>query len=153
MGLWRPSRSRRVWGRVAWPRVVVALVAVLAAVLAAPVASAQATVTPSSGGPRAAFEIAFAAQAVGLDLQFVGPGRCGELDDLHISIGRARDGRFRFGPRVPGARPRRDGKRLRRWCRGRYRVAVVASGEFERSPVEVIAGGRFTLPASSIRSS
>ena len=74
-----------------------------------------------------------------------GAGRCGDLDDLHVSIGRARDGRFRFGPRVPGARPRRDGRRLRRWCRGRYRVAVVASGEFEPSPSEVIAKGRFTV--------
>ena len=146
MGLRRPSRvSTRVWGRVAWPRVAVALVGVLAAVLVAPVAPARATVTPSSGGPRAAFEIAFAAQAVGLDLQLVGPGRCGDLDDLHISIRRARDGHFRFGPRVPGARPRRDGKRLRRWCRGRYRVAVVASGEFEPSPSQVVAKGRFTV--------
>ncbi|WP_028064668.1 hypothetical protein [Solirubrobacter soli] len=121
------------------------LVAVLAAVLAAPVASAQVTVTPSSGGPRAAFEIAFAAQSVGLDLQLAGPGRCGDVDSLHISIRRARDGRFRFGPRVPGARPRRDGRRLRGWCRGRYGVAVVASGEFEPSPSEVIADGRCTV--------
>jgi hypothetical protein len=106
--------SARVGARVAWPRVAGALVVVLATVLVAPVVPARATVTPSSGGPRAAFEIAFAAQAVGLDLQLVGPGRCGDLDDLHISIGRAGDGRFRFGPRVPGARPRRDGQRLRR---------------------------------------
>jgi hypothetical protein len=111
----------------------------------AAVVPARATVTPSSGGPRAAFGIGFAAQAVGLDLQLVGPGRCGDLDDLHISIGRARDGHFRFGPRVPGARPRRDGKRLARWCRGRYRVAVVASGEFEPSPSEVVAKGRFIV--------
>jgi hypothetical protein len=137
--------SARVWGRVAWPLVAGALVGVLAAVLVAPVVQARATVTPSNGGPRAAFEIAFAAQAVGLDLQLVGPGRCGDLDDLHISVRQAKDGRFRFGPEVPGARPRRDGTRLRRWCRGRYRVAVVASGAFEPSPSEVIATGRFTV--------
>jgi hypothetical protein len=83
--------------------------------------------------------------AVGLDLQLAGPGRCGDLDDLHISVRQAKDGRFRFGPEVPGARPRRDGTRLRRWCRGRYRVAVVASGAFEPSPSEVIATGRFTV--------
>jgi hypothetical protein len=134
------ARSAYVWG-VARPLVAVALVAVLVA----PVAPAHATVTPSSGDPRAAFEIAFSAQAVGLDLQLAGPGRCGDLDDLHISIRRARHGRFRFGPGVPGARPRRDGRRLRRWCRGRYRVAVVASGEFEPSPSHVIANGRFTV--------
>jgi hypothetical protein len=139
------ARSAHVWGVVARPLVAVALVAVLAAVLAVPVAPAQATVTPSSGDPRADFEIAFSAQAVGLDLQLAGPGRCGDLDDLHISIRRARHGRFRFGPEVPGARPRRDGRRLRRWCRGRYRVAVVASGEFEPSPSHVIATGRFSV--------
>jgi hypothetical protein len=82
--------SAYVWA-VARPLVAVALVAVLAAVLVAPVAPAHATVTPSSGDPRAAFEIAFSAQAVGLDLQLAGPGRCG---DLHISIRRARHGRF-----------------------------------------------------------
>jgi hypothetical protein len=78
--------SAYVWA-VARPLVAVALVAVLVA----PVAPAHATVTPSSGDPRAAFEIAFSAQAVGLDLQLAGPGRCG---DLHISIRRARHGRF-----------------------------------------------------------
>jgi hypothetical protein len=74
-----------------------------------------------------------------------GCGKREERDDLHIAIRRARDGRLRFGPRVPGARPRRDGRRLRRWCRGRYRVAVVASGEFEPSPSRVIASGRFSV--------
>jgi hypothetical protein len=142
------ARSARAWA-VARPRVALALVAVLATVLAVAVTPAHAAVMPSSGDRRAAFQVAFPAQAVGLDLQLTGPGRCGGLDDLHISIRRAREGRFRFGPQVPGARPRRDGRRLRRWCRGRYRVAVVASGEFEPSPVEVIASGHFTVRSDS----
>jgi hypothetical protein len=123
----------------------VVLVVVVAVVLAAPVARAQTAVTPSSGGPRAAFKITFPAQAVGLDLQLTAPRGCGALDDLHISIRRAQSGHFRFGPRVPGARPRREGRRLHRWCRGRYRVAVGSSGEFDPSPSEVLSSGQFTV--------
>jgi len=67
------------------------------------------------------------------------------LDDLFIAISRARRGHFRFGPRVPGARPHRNGKRLGRWCRGTYHVSVVASGEFEPSPADVVASGAFTV--------
>lgn len=120
------------------------LAAVVAALVATP-AVARATVTPSSGGTRGAFEVTFAAEPVALDLQISGPGKCAELDSLEISIRRAQSGRFRFGPRVPGARPRRDGKRLRRWCRGAYRVDVVSSGEFEPLSTSTIATGRFTV--------
>jgi hypothetical protein len=133
-----------VWAGVTRSLVGVVLV-VLAVVLAGPVAQGQAVVTPSSGGPWAAFEVTFPAQAVVLDVQLTAPRGCGWLDDLTISIRRAQSGRFRFGPRVAGARPRRDGRRLRRWCRGNYRVAVVRSGEFEPSGSEVVSGGRFTV--------
>src|SRR4051812_25578818 len=83
------------------------LLAVLAAILlAAPAASANAAVTPSSGGPRAAFDVTFPAQSVVLDLQATGPGRCADLYPLLISIRHAQRGHFRFGLRVAGARPR-----------------------------------------------
>ena len=106
---------------------------------------AQATVTPSSGGPRAAFEVTFPAQPIGLDLQIQGPGKCATLDSLFISIRHAQSGHFRFGPQVPGARPRRDGKRIRRWCHGVFHVDVVASAEFDPLQTEVLATGRFTV--------
>ena len=101
--------------------------------------------TPSIGGPRSSFEVTFAAQPVALDLQLGGPARCAELDSLAISIRQAQTGRFRFGPRVAGARPRRNGKRLRRWCRGAYRVSVVASEEFDPTATTTIASGRFSV--------
>jgi hypothetical protein len=128
-----------------WRRAACGLVVVLAAVLAAPVGPAHARVTPASGGPRSTFVIAFPAAAVVLDLQLTAPRRCRGLDGLRIAIRHARTGRFRFGPRVPGARPRRDGTRLRRWCRGRYHVAVVSTGEFEPSPTDEFATGRFAV--------
>jgi hypothetical protein len=102
-------------------------------------------VTPASGGPRATFAISFPAQSIGLDLQLVAPRGCGDIDDLHIAIARAQTGRFRFGPRAPGARPRRDGKRLSRWCRGRYRGSVVAREEFEPTSATEIAVGHFAV--------
>jgi hypothetical protein len=120
-------------------------VAVLVTVLAVPVAAAHAGVTPPSAGPDSAFEVTFPAQAVGLDLQLTGPRACSPLDDLFIAIPRARRGHFRFGPRVPGARPRRNGKRLRRWCRGSYHLSVVASDQFEPSPADVVARSAFTV--------
>jgi hypothetical protein len=80
-----------------------------------------------------------------LDLQIDGPGRCRDLYPLAMSIRQAQRGHFGFGPRVPGARPRRDGKRLRRWCRGSYHVSVVASAEFDPGDVEVLATGRFSV--------
>src|SRR4051812_6394018 len=75
---------------------------VLAVGLAGPLAQGQAAVTPSSGGPWAAFAVTFPAQAVVLDVQLTAPRGCGWLDDLTISIRRAQSGRFRFGPRVAG---------------------------------------------------
>ena len=122
------------------------LAAVLAAVLvAAPVAVAEATVTPASGGARAAFEVTFPMQGVALGLQLEGPGRCADLDPMEISIRQAQTGRFRFGPGVPGARPRREDKRVRRWCHGAYRVSVIASEEFDPTAATTIASGRFSV--------
>jgi hypothetical protein len=139
LGVWLSARAvgRRV-------RAAGALVAVVAGALIA-VAPAHATVTPATGGRFSSFAIAFPAQRVALDLQFVVPRGCGELDDLHISIRRAGRGRFRFGPRVPGARTRRDGRLVSRWCRGSYRVSVLARAEFEPTSAKVIATGDFTV--------
>jgi hypothetical protein len=129
--------------RVAGRRLLAALAT---ASLAAHAATAHAAVTPSSGGSRAAFDVSFPAQSVVLDLQLSGPGRCALLYPLSISIREAQRGHFRFGPRVPGARPRRDdGKRLRRWCRGNYRVSVIATAEFDPGDIEVVATGRFSV--------
>jgi hypothetical protein len=41
--------------------------------------------------------------------------------------------------------PRRDGKRIRRWCHGVFHVDVVASAEFDPTQTEVLATGRFTV--------
>ena len=81
------------------------LAAVVGALVATP-AVARATVTPSSGGTRGAFEVTFAAEPVALDLQISGPGKCAELDSLEISIRRAQSGRLRS---VPGRRARGRG--------------------------------------------
>lgn len=107
-------------------------------------AIARATIVPSTGGRRTSFEIRFPAEPVGLELWFSGPRGCRQLDEFLISIPRARTGRYRFGPRVQGARPRRDGRRVTRLCRGRYRAHVVAPDEFEPRSSE-IATGRFTV--------
>src|SRR3954471_19165205 len=122
-----------------------AAVTIAAAVFAASPAIVRAAVNPSSGGPGAAFTITFPAQAVAFDLQLTGPGRCATLDLLYISIERARHGRFRFGPRVRGARPRRNGRRLHRWCRGAYDASVIASAEFDPMDAQVVSSGKFTV--------
>src|SRR4051812_22413667 len=78
--------------------------ALLAILLGAHVAPANAAITPPSGGRQAAFDVTFPAQAVALELEITGAGRCATLDALYISIRRAQHGDFRFGPGVPGAR-------------------------------------------------
>jgi hypothetical protein len=104
MAALRARCVRALRGRAGAVSALAGVFAVVAAALAAP---AGAGVTPSSGDRRAAFAITFPARAVGLDLQLTAPRRCGELDDLHIAIRRARSGHFRFGPQVPGALPER----------------------------------------------
>ncbi len=121
------------------------LTALTTVLLLAPTGAASANVSPTSGSPRTSFAVTFPAQSVSLDLQFSGPRGCRNLDELYIALRRARTGQFRFGPHVPGARPRRDGRRIRRWCRGRYRVDVVDGGAFEPSGSTVIATSRFTV--------
>lgn len=132
----KTRRERRTRG--------VGLAGVVAATLIAPTALAEATITPARGGPADSFEITFPAIPVELELQFSGPRGCRDLQ-LFIPIRRARTGRYRFGPRVPGARPRRfSGVRPRRWCRGRYRVHVIWNEEFVLGGREIDTA-RFTV--------
>jgi hypothetical protein len=122
-----PCRASRQSGSL--PAVMIAVLSL--ALGAAHASPAGADVTPARGGPRAGFTMSFPAQPVALDLQLDGPHACAHLDSLFISIAKAQRGRFRFGPRVAGARPRRDGKRLARWCSGTYTASVVLSDEFD----------------------
>jgi hypothetical protein len=85
------------------------------------------------------------ARSIALDLQLTGPGRCARLYPLYITIRHARRGHFRFGPRVPGARPRSDGKRLCRWCRGTYHFSVVITAEFQPDVNQTLTSGQFTV--------
>lgn len=80
-----------------------------------------------------------------LDLQLTTPRGCRGIDDLVISIRQAKSGRFRFGPSVPGARPRHDGQRIKRWCRGTYRGSVVSTDQFAPDDAEELANGRFVV--------
>ena len=138
-----PARSpaSRVGGRA---RTTGAVIALLASALIT-VAPAHAAVTPAAGGPATSFAIAFPAKRIALNLQFRVPRGCSDIDDLYISTRRANRGHFRFGPRVAGARPRRDGKRVSRWCRGNYRITVVAREEFDPTSTNVVAEGDFTV--------
>ena len=135
-----PARVRR---RAPPERILVALV--LAAVLAGPLHAAHATVTPSVGGARDSFTVYFPPQDVAL-----------ELLGLRAPLREARSpvdldpagpaGTIQLRPRARRAAwPRRNGKRLLRWCRGRYNASVLVTSEFGFENGGVLTRGEFRV--------
>jgi hypothetical protein len=140
------GRQMRSASRRARQATAVITVALLALLVAAAVA--RGSVTPTRGGPATTFTAVFAPEReLGVTLSLSGPrgSRCRRLETFVVPGAAASRGQFSFGPRTPGARPhRRGGRKLRAWCRGRYRGEVEAGREFEL-PTRVLGRVRFRV--------